>query len=194
MLIPLPELQTKRLCLRPFQESDKSQVASLANHPEVVRDLRTFDVPYTENDAQQWLETLGPKWEQGLAAVFAICLKQQDASPDQDARPIVGATGLIIDPQSQRAECGYWIGKDFWGNGICSEALPAILDFGFNQLGLNKITAECLTRNVASIAVLTKSGFSQEGHFHRHFRKRIDEEFHDILAWGLLREDWNKRS
>lgn len=186
-MLPLPNLSTKRLCLRPFCESDAPRVSLLANHPDVVQDLRTFDVPYTEQDAAQWLATLGPMWDLGQAAVFAICLKEKETNP------VVGATGLVIDTQSQRAECGYWIGKDHWGNGICSEALPALLDFGFAQLGLNKITAECLIRNVASAAVLTKAGFVQEGHFRSHFRKRIDEEFHDILAWGLLREHWNQR-
>jgi len=195
-LIPLPELHTKKLCLRAFTATDTSRVAELANDPDVVKDLRTFDVPYTNDDAKAWLATLDPHWQQGLAAVFAICLKREDGREDspENSAPIVGTIGLVIDGQSQRAECGYWLGKDYWRKGITSEALPALLDFGFNQLGLNKITAECLTRNVASAALLSKVGFTQEGLFRCHFRKREDEPFHDVLAWGILRTDWNQRS
>ncbi len=186
-MIPLPKLHTRRLCLRAFSTEDRARVAALVNDPDIVRDLRTFDIPYTKVDALAWLETLQPAWEQGLAAVFALCLGHGSAAP------VVGAAGLVIDTPSQRAECGYWIGKDYWRKGICSEALPALLDFGFNQLGLNRITAECLTRNVASTALLTKVGFTREGLFRRHFRKREDEPFQDVIAWGFLKEEWDQR-
>lgn len=185
-----PNLRTLRLLLRPFQLADSQRVAELANDEELARNLRSFGYPYTLEDAQNWLETLSDEWEQGQSAVFAICPRNQETD---EVGSLVGAIGVVLDQQSNRGELGYWIGRDFWGQGIATDAANSVLDFAFSQLGLNRVVAECLVRNPASARVLEKLGMEQEGFFPQHFRKNEGDEYCDVRCFGLLRRTWNAR-
>ena len=189
-MIPQPRLTTSRLELRPFCAADAPRVAELANDEQLSRNLRSFSFPYSLEDATQWIQELPSEWLQGQAAVFAVCLKDEDK--DQQSE-LVGAIGVLLDQQSNRGELGYWIGRSYWGDGIATEASKSILDFAFGQLCLNKVTAESLDRNPASARVLEKLGMVQEGFFPKHFRKHETDEYCDVRPFGLLRATWNER-
>jgi len=188
-MLPLPTLTTKRLQLRPFLITDTERVAELANDSEVSKNVRSFDYPYTIQDAEQWVGGLAGEWETGKSAVFAICPRSED-----DSNAPVGAIGVVLDRQSNRGELGYWIGRSYWGQGFATEACGSVLDFAFSQLGLNKVVAECLTRNPASAVVLEKVGMTQEGFLTRHFRKHEADDYCDVRVFGLLRSVWNDRN
>lgn len=188
-MIPQPTLKTQRLELRPFSANDAERVAELANDEELSRNLRSFDFPYGIDDANQWLGELVSEWEQGKSVVFAICVFDDDSA----ASELVGSIGIVLDPQSNRGELGYWIGRSYWGQGIATEACQSMLDFAFSQLGLNKVVAECLDKNPASARVIEKIGMVQEGYFPKHFRKNVTEEYCDVRAFGLLKAAWNGR-
>jgi len=189
-MIQQPTLKTSRLKLRPFCSADDQRVAKLVNDEETSRNLKGVDFPYSLEDATSWISELPGEWEQGKSAVFAICVKGTD-SPD--AEELVGAVGIVLDQQSSRGELGYWVGRDFWGQGIATEACQSMLDFGFNELGLNKVVAECLDRNPASANVLKKIGMVQEGLLKQHFRKNVADQYCDVLAFGILKSAWNAR-
>lgn len=193
-MIPLPELTTARLTLRAFRIEESPQVARLVNDPEITKDLRSFDSPYSVTDARNWLVRLPDDWEQGRSAVFAICLRHSSGLTTEKPRTLIGSIGMLLDRRSNRGEMGYWVGRDFQGNGFCQEAAVAVLDFAFNGLGLHKVTSECLARNPASARVLEKSGFTQEGFLKQHFRKHEHEPFADVQVFGLLKEQWNQRN
>jgi len=187
-LIPLPNLHTQRLLLRSLTSTDQLRLTELANDPDVARQLKNLDYPYSQQDAAEWLASLAPEWEAEQSAVFGICLKSDQGSQ------LVGVAGFVFDGRSNRAELGYWLGKDYWGQGVCTEAVVALLDFAFGQMGLHRVTAECLVGNPRSVAVLNKTGFSKEGCFRQHFRKEADLDYQDVLTFGLLKEDWNRRN
>ena len=188
-MIPQPTLRTQRLQLRPFSAQDAERVAELANDEELSRNLQGFDFPYGIEDANQWLGDLVSEWEQGRSAVFAICQSDSESALSE----LVGSIGIVLDQQSNRGELGYWIGRSYWGQGIATEACQSMLDFAFNQLGLNKVVAECLGRNPASARVMEKIGMLQEGFLQKHFRKNVTEEYSDVRAFGLLKAAWNGR-
>ncbi len=190
-MIPHPKLTTSRLELRSFLDTDAQRVAELANDEELSRNLRSFGFPYSIEDANQWLQDLPIEWKKGQSATFAICIH----GADEDLAPeLVGAIGILLDPQSNRGELGYWIGRSYWGKGIATEAGKSLLDFAFGQLCLNKVTAECLVRNPGSSRVLEKLGMVQEGIIPNHFRKEESGDYCDVRAFGLLRSTWNQRS
>ncbi len=196
-MIPLPNLLTVRLKLRPFSIEEAPAVAKLVNDPLVTRDLRTLECPYTVQDARDWLVQLPAEWDEGRSAVFGIELReplQADGTKPWPAGILVGSIGMLLNGKNSRGELGYWLGRDFWGNGFCSEAATAVLDFAFTNLGLHKVTSECLARNPASARVLEKVGFDQEGLLKQHFRKTELETFSDVQVFGLLRETWNERA
>ena len=192
-MVPLPNLTTLRLRLRPFSGSDADRVAELANDSALSKNLRSFEYPYSLQDAQQWLDELPAEWEQGKSAVFAVCLREKADPPPTEGCSLVGAIGVVLDSQSNRGELGYWIGRNYWGQGYATEASRSVLDFAFGQLGLNKVVAECLTRNPASSAVLKKVGMEQEGFLAKHFRKNEADDYCDVQVFGLLRSAWNVR-
>ena len=101
---------------------------------------------------------------------------------------MIGAISLVIDQISNLAELGYWIRKEEWNKGYCTEAGKSIIQFGFEHLNLNKIYADHMARNPASGKVLEKLGFKKEGHLKQHFKKW--DIYEDIAVYGLCRSDY----
>ena len=101
-----------------------------------------------------------------------------------------GAIGLVMKSDSLAAELGYWIGKPYWGNGYCTEAAYAVLDYGFSKLNLHRIHASHFARNRASGRVMQKLGMSHEGHRRLHAARGTRLE--DIDLYGIVASDWEK--
>ena len=95
----------------------------------------------------------------------------------------------MIEPEHARAELGYWIGKPYWRNGYATEAARAILQYGFGQLGLNRIHAGHFTRNPGSGRVMQKIGMTHEGHQPRHVKKW--DRFEDLELYGILHSQYD---
>ena len=144
--------------------------------------------PYPEGAAEEWLADHAELIRSGQAAVFAVCLKDTQASTDSEESPeLIGTVGLAISGLDHLAEIGYWLGRDYWGQGFCTEAVIAVLDYGFETLGLHRIFAQHISRNAASARVLEKSGFRKEGVLRQHARKW--GVFEDVICYGLICQD-----
>ncbi len=178
--IAQPTIQTARLLLRPLALNDAAAINALLMDKEIAANTETIPFPYSELLATEWIAPQLQAWQQGRAAVFAICLP----SPPANAR-LIGVVGLEIDSPNERAELGYWVGKSFWGNGYCTEAARATIEFGFEQLGLNRILAYHKTRNPASGRVMEKLGMTHEGVLKQHTKKW--GKFEDVAVFGILR-------
>ena len=176
-------LETARLLLRPFALSDASDVQRLAGNRAIADTTLNVPHPYEDGMAEEWISTHQPGFEAGEQAVFAATLK---AGGD-----LIGAVGLTIVSEFDRAEMGYWIGVPYWGHGYCTEAARRILEFGFCDLELNKIHASHLDRNPASGRVMQKIGMSHEGIARQHVKK--SDKYEDLVLYGLLRDEWVRR-
>ncbi|MGH7606314.1 MAG: GNAT family N-acetyltransferase [Gemmatimonadales bacterium] len=175
----LPTLRTERLLLRPFQLEDAALVQRLAGAREIADTTLTIPHPYADGMAGTWIATHADAWESQERATFAIAT-QTDG--------LVGAIGLQLRPEHRRAELGYWIGRPFWNRGFATEAARAVIAFGFEVLGLNRIHASHLTRNPASGRVLVKAGMRFEGTLRQHVVKWDRAE--DLAEYAILRADW----
>lgn len=107
------------------------------------------------------------------------------SAADSDHRPLMGAIGLEFNHQSRLAELGYWIGVPYWNKGYTTEAARALLEYGFNTLGLNRIQARHMTNNPASGRVMQKLGMTYEG-THRQATRRFGE-YQDLAVYAILR-------
>jgi RimJ/RimL family protein N-acetyltransferase len=187
-----PTLETARLRLRPFRMTDADDVQRLAGDRAVADTTLNIPHPYEDGFAERWIGNHRDWFELGQQVVFAVVLKAATAKPDQprhlSAARLIGAVGLLIDRQDQRAELGYWIGKPYWNQGYCTEAARAVVDFGFERLGLNRIYAHHFVRNPASGRVLQKLGMAHEGHLRQHVRKW--DAFEDLELYAVLKEQW----
>lgn len=177
---PQSSLETGRLLLRPFTLADAPAVQSLAGAVEIASTTLQVPHPYEDGMAEVWILTHAPAYEAGTQAVFAIT--------ERTGGLLVGATGLTIEPAHARAELGYWIGVPYWGRGYATEAARALLELGFERLGLHRIQATYLTRNPASGRVMQKLGMHPEGVLRQHVRKW--GVFEDLAVYGILAAEW----
>lgn len=101
----------------------------------------------------------------------------------------VGTTGFNDFTQHDlRAELGYGLAQDWWGQGLMTEANRAVIDFGFRTLELNRIEAAVLEGNTRSLRVLEKLGFQREGLLREHHI--VAGEPRDFWMLSVLRREW----
>ena len=183
-MAPTPVLSTKRLVLRQFCANDAERIHHLVNDKEVAYTTHYIPYPYPDGAAEEWLKEHAELVRIGRAVVFAVCVKSET---DDEAPLLIGTVGLAIADLDHRAELGYWLGREHWGQGYCTEAVVEVLDFGFDQLGLHRIFATHIKRNHASARVLKKVGFNREGVLRQHARKW--GVFEDVICYGMLDSD-----
>ena len=99
---------------------------------------------------------------------------------------------MEVDEHSCQAEVSFWITVDKWGQGYMSEAVPSVLEFGFNNLKLNRLYAYHMVRNPASGRVLAKNGFTKEGILRQRVKKW--NKYEDVVLWAILACDYNGRT
>jgi RimJ/RimL family protein N-acetyltransferase len=179
MTTPQPTLVTARLRLRPFHPDDAADVRRLAGAPEVADTTLNIPHPYEEGMAEAWIATHQPEYEAGRLATFAITLADGT---------LVGAIGLRIRREHERAELGYWVGVPYWNRGYATEAARAMVTFAFSGLGLHRVNAHHMTRNPGSGRVMQKVGMRHEGTLRQHVRK--GGRFEDIEMYAVLRSEW----
>ena len=152
-----PTLETKRLILNQPTESDLEDLSFHLNQTsEFAENTLNIPHPYLEEDGRFWIEEIVNKgFESKTNFTFAIREKEN--------LKLIGGIGIHTDRGFNKAEAGYWLGKDFWNKGYVSEALEEILRFGFEHLNLNKIYATHFPHNPASGNVMQKVGMQQEG-------------------------------
>jgi RimJ/RimL family protein N-acetyltransferase len=167
--------------LRPFSLKDAKRVQLLAGDEAIAAGAINIPHPYLDGLAESWISSHNSEFEKGNSLILALTLK--------DSGELIGSVGLYINTRHQHAELGYWIGRDYWCNGYCAEAVAGILEYAFEKLSLNKIFAYFLNRNQASGKVLIKNGFVKEGSFRQHVRYK--DRFEDIECYSLLKTEYN---
>ncbi len=178
-----PELTTDRLNLRRFQLSDAPEVRRLAGDRAIAATTLNIPHPYEEGIAEEWIGKHGPAFEKDEAVSFAITVKQTGA--------LVGAIGLHLVREHDRAELGYWIGEPYWGRGYATEAGRSVLGYAFEVLALNRVLARHFPRNPQSGRVLQKLGMKYEGRLRQHVKKW--SVYEDVVVYGLLRSEYDRR-
>ena len=83
----------------------------------------------------------------------------------------------------KNAEIGYWLGEEFWGRGIVTEAVKQILEFGFSNLDITRIYARTFSSNIASQRVLEKAGMKPEARFEKSIFK--EGQYLDELIYAI---------
>jgi len=174
-----PIIVTKRLKFRAFALDDIPAVQRLAGERDIASTTLNIPHPYEDGVAEQWIGTHREGFEKGEEVHFAIVHGDQSF--------LIGAIGLTIQREHENAMLGYWIGKPYWNQGYCTEAAQAVLKYGFETLGLNRIYATRFERNPASGRVMQKIGMSLEGCQRQHVKKW--DRFEDLICYGILKKD-----
>jgi RimJ/RimL family protein N-acetyltransferase len=175
-----PTLRTPRLVLGEFTPGDGADVQRLAGAREIADTTLAIPHPYELSHAVAWIEQQQQEAPGGPTFTFAVRLSSTGT--------LIGSVGLReIDLEHRQAELGFWIGRDWWGQGYAREAARAVVQFGFEALDLNRICAHHMARNPASGHVLVALGMQCEGVLRQRVRKW--GKYEDVVLYAILRSD-----
>lgn len=177
------ERRGQRLTIRSLRDEDEAALHEIAGRAEVSR--TSTDIPHPIPDAytREWLDRQAKRWASGECYGFAIV--------ENDTDRVIGDTTLWIDDRNKRGTLGYILHPDIWGKGYATEAAQLTVDWGFEELGLVRIDADCFVWHYPSRRVLEKIGMRLEG----ILRARTEHAgiWHDDCQFGMTREMWEAR-
>jgi ribosomal-protein-alanine N-acetyltransferase len=179
-----PYLQTHRLRLRNLRLADADAVFRIRGDFEVTK-FNTGPAYTHPDQAGQLIVAIQQAYQEQTEIRWGITLTN---GPDT----VIGICGYNYwNRRDYRASIGYDLARAYWGRGIMTEAVAAIIAFGFMHMGLNRIEADAHARNRASIRVLEKLGFQHEGVQREQFFE--NGVFQDLVLFALLRSEYRGR-
>jgi RimJ/RimL family protein N-acetyltransferase len=173
------QLTLSKSTIRSFRPTDAASLTKHVGTYSVARNMSAIPHPYSLKCAEEWIATASGRTPE---THFAIAMDDE----------VIGGIGVEVgDPGrpgvcDHCAEIGYWLGESFWGRGIMSEAVVALTEWAFTELGLIRLHAPVYARNPASARVLSKAGYEFEGRQRARYFK--DGEFIDGLMFAKIRE------
>ncbi|MFD0960822.1 GNAT family N-acetyltransferase [Paenibacillus chungangensis] len=173
------EIHTSRLYLKQMEQADAGALYSIWSDPAVTAFMNISAM----TDVSQAMEMIGLLTElerENKAVRFTV--------RDRKSKDIIGSIGFnTLDFDNERAEVGYDISKSHWGKGFAGEAIAGMMEYGFGQLGLNRIEAKVEPDNNNSIRVLEKLRFTLEGTLRQY--EKINGKFVDYRVYSKLKAD-----
>ena len=176
----IPTLETERLVLRRMMLDDLDDVFEYASQPEVPKYLLWY--PHEDKSfTAQYLRIVDKKYKKNEFYDWAVTFNGK----------MIGTAGFTsFDVLNNSAQIGYVLNKNYWGKGIASEAARAVITFGFEALGLNRIEAKFIPENNSSRRVLEKCGMKFEGSHHEAIRAK--GRYLDIEIYAITRSEYEK--
>jgi len=180
-----PVLKTKRLVLRQVTIKDAPWYFEHFNTKEIVEG-QDHGGPRDLSEARAELKLY-------FVDVFRLKRGIRWGMTVKGCDKLIGSVGFYkwIQPERYQAEMGYDLNPAFWGEGIMTEALSAIIQYGFDQMGLHRIEVLISHQNKRSQTLIRRLGFEREGVLRDHYF--VEGRFSDDVIFSLLKEEWNAR-
>ena len=177
-------IETNRLVLRPFSESDAPDVFESCKNPNLGN-----------NAGWKPLETI----EETIDVLNTIFIGKEGvwAIVSKETQQVIGSIGIIPDPKRENPHArmlGYWLKEECWGQGFMTEAVQSVLNYGFTQMNLHLITANCYPHNQRSQRVLEKNGFVYEGRLHQAELMHTGGQIEDHLCYYLDHHSFSNKN
>lgn len=175
----LPTIETDRLVLRPLRMRDAADLYAYARDPEVSRHV-LWEAHKSMRESRQFLRAAIRQYRKGLPGSFAITWKSSGR--------MIGTIGFMwVNVDHKSAEVGYSLNRDYWNQGIMTEALRAVIQFGFDELHLNRIEAQHEIDNPASGRVMQHAGMQYEGRLRQRLMNK--GKYVDVALYAILQSD-----
>jgi ribosomal-protein-alanine N-acetyltransferase len=176
-------IQTERLMLREFTMDDaEAMYQNWAKDAEVTKFLRWqphANLDVTRELLRQWVSS----YEDPSYYSWLIVLKDENVP--------IGSIGIFdVSEMDESAEIGYCMGKNWWGKGLMTEALKAVIQFGFEEVGFNRLEAFYNINNPASGRVMQKAGVKLEGIAKQKYSTNLG--FYDCNMYSILKQEYLK--
>ena len=179
-------LRTERLQLRAVRDEDIDRILQYRNLPEVTRWLLRTEVDPGSFRAAWRRAAEDPHDHSKVVMLGAVVI----GTVSLDVVDGMGQPGM---PPRTEAELGYIFDPAYGGHGYATEAVTAMVAYGFDRLGIRRITAGCFADNLASVRILEKVGMRREQH-------GVGISWHAELGWldgytyAMLAETWRRRT
>ncbi len=164
--------ETTRLILRPMNKADTDAVFAMRSDENVMRFIRPPQTQHSE--AEDWINLVSSRWEKEKIGFCAVI--------EKSSNKFIGWCGLWHLKETGETEVGYALVREFWGKGFASEAAGAFLEYGFNELNLEKIVAVANPENLSSQNVMKRLGmkFDYTGEFYGM----------DLVHYSITKDDY----
>ena len=175
-------IETERLTLRPFRPEDAGAMfENWAGDARVTRYL-TWEPHESREATRRLLVQWCAAYENPRVYQWAMDCRGQ----------VIGSLRVVrLSDESEYAELGYCMGYAYWNQGLMTEAVKAVIDYLFSEVGLHRVGISHAVKNPASGRVAQKCGLSFEGTKRQYFKSRSGE-FLDISDYGILRSEWGR--
>ncbi len=173
---PFPTLETERMVIRRITKKDVDDLFFLRTNEETMTYLDRAKAASTE-EVKDLIRKIDTGIKQNTAIGWGISLKNHTE--------LIGTISYHrIEKEHYRAEVGYMLKPAYWKQGLISEALKKVIDYGFNHMKLHSIEANVNPNNAGSIMLLEKMGFVKEAHFKENYY--YNGQFLDSVIYSLI--------
>lgn len=174
-----PIIETSRLILRKVTTDDADDMFNYLSDKDVVEPMGLEPCKTVKDvwDEISWYKSI---YEEGTGIRWGITRK--------DSGKVIGSCGFLnMLTKHFRAEVGYELSKDYWGKGIASEALSAVVKYGYHHFQLERIEALIEPANLASQKLVERQGFKREGLL-RHYEFTCGK-FDDLYMYSIIKDE-----
>jgi ribosomal-protein-alanine N-acetyltransferase len=176
--IIVPRIETRRLTLRGLTEDDIPFLLDHFGKDEINEYASDESVTSLEEARELYRKYIAPR-----PYLFRLGLVMKATGN------LIGTVGFYgIDRVNKRAIVGADLKKEYWGNGLMSEALQALIRFAFKEMELNRVEASTDPQNLRSLRLIERCAFRKEGVLRK--KSYYKGAFHDDVIYSLLREEW----
>lgn len=149
------KIETERMLLRPYCQSDLDEHVAILSNWEVTRWLSTnIPFPYSREEGERFIENAKDSVAKDDSVYFSV--------NEKDTMRHMGGIKLFTT-KSDECEIGYWLGPDFWGLGYGAEFLQVLIKWVQSNTSVKKLIAQTAQENLGSRKVLEKGGFLHQG-------------------------------
>lgn len=178
------EIETDRLILRKLDHEDSQSIFNNWLSDERVADNRVSAAHKSVGETIERVDKIINDYDKKNFCYWGIELKTTGE--------LIGEIDLYdFDNSTGNCAVSYSLGYRWWNKGYGTEALKAVVDFGFNQMNVHKISAAHNTDNPASGKIMSKVGMQQEGII-RDMIRNSKNQYKDCAVWGILQEDYKQ--
>lgn len=175
-------LETARLILRDFRVEDWSDAQEYGSDPEVVKYM-PFG-PNTEDETKAFIGRAMARQNESPRAFYDFAIVRKS-----DHKVIGSCSINITNVENREAMVGYILNRNFWNQGYITEAVRAVISFGFEKMNLHRIIASCDPENTGSYRVMEKLGMVREGHLREE--RLFKGVWRDFLLYSVLEKEWH---
>ena len=183
MLFPI---ETRRLLIRPYEDKDLEDIFDYSGTSDFWL-MRTLPWQPTREGVKKF-------WESRRSMDITNMVDQIDLVVEwKEKSKVIGNIGILISKNidNKQGTIGWLLGNKFQGQGFASEAARALLTFGFDTLGLHRISAGTSRDNIRSWLLMERIGMRREAHFKQS--EYVNGEWQDEFIYGILAEEWHSK-